>query len=190
MDWKRSFLESSLLGQSTNKSKPTEVQLKCIDLAYKDMMTAGRYYSSSFLYTREQICRATNDALKNCDYAFSKDLIQNTSSLFCNDIIGSGNKYVTGYGLAQKLINMTFKYLYVFSDLVFIEHTVPNFSLCDCPLDSIILNKALIKGLAWSKLTAQQYQDCQEKISTLLKSKLLDSELSKLGNLAFDFLSW
>lgn len=190
MDWKRNFLESSLIGQSINKNNPNEVQLKCISLAYKDMMTAGRYYSSLFSHTREQICHATNEEIKNCDYAFSKDLIQNTSLLFCNDIIGSGNKYVTGYGLAQKLINMTFKYLYIFSDHIFIEHSVPDFSLCDCPLDSIILEAASIKGLVWSKLTAQQYQDCQDKISNLLKSKPLDSELSKLGNLAFDFLSW
>ena len=190
MDWKRSFLESSLLGQSTNKKDPDKVQSKCIDLAYKDMMTAGRYYSGSFLHTREEICCATNEAIKQCDYVFSKGLILNTSLLFCNDIIGSGNKYVTGYGLAQKLINMTFKYLYVFSDLIFIEHSVPDFSLCDCPLDRIILKEVSVKGAVWSKLTAQQYQECQDRISSLLKSQSLDMELSKLGNLAFDFLNW
>ena len=190
MDWKRNFLESSLLGQSTNKNNPNEVQAKCVDLAYKDMMTAGRYYSASFLHTREEICCATNEAIKQCDYVFSRDLIQKTSLLFCKDIIGSGNKYVTGYGLAQKLINMTFKYLYVFSDLIFIEHSVPDFSLCDCPLDSIILKEASVKDAVWSKLTAQEYQKCQDKISSLLKSKPLDMELSKLGNLAFDFINW
>lgn len=193
MDWKRNFLESSLLRRSTNKNNPNEVQAKCVDLAYKDMMTAGRYYSALFLHTREKICRDTNEAIKQCDYVFSRDLIQKTSLLFCKDIkdiIGSGNKYVTGYGLAQKLINMTFKYLYVFSDLIFIEHSVPDFSLCDCPLDSIILKEASVKRVVWSKLTAQEYQKCQDKISSLLKSKPLDMELSKLGNLAFDFINW
>lgn len=190
MDWKRNFLESSLLGQSTNKNNPNEVQAKCIDLAYKDMMTAGRYYSASFLHTREEICCATNEAIKRCDYVFSKELIQNTSLLFCNDTIGSGNKYVTGYGLAQKLINMTFKYLYVFSDLIFIEHSFPDFSVCDCPLDSIIIQKADIRDCVWSKLTEQQYQDCQSKITELLNINRLDFELSKLGNLAYDFINW
>lgn len=85
---------------------------------------------------------------------------------------------------------MTFKYLYVFSDLIFIEHSVPDFSLCDCPLDSIILKEASVKRVVWSKLTAQEYQKCQDKISSLLKSKPLDMELSKLGNLAFDFINW
>ncbi len=190
MDWKKNFLESSILGQSTDKSDSNAVQLKCIDLAYKDMMTAGRYYSNSFLHTKDEICYATDTAIKQCEYIFSKDLISDISLLFCADIIGSENKYVTGYGLAQKLINMTFKYLYVFSDLIFTEHSVPDFSLCDCPLDSIILEKASITGVVWSKLTASQYQECQDKISNLLKSKPLDSELSKLGNLAFDFLNW
>ena len=60
MDWKRNFLESSLLRRSTNKNNPNEVQAKCVDLAYKDMMTAGRYYSALFLHTREKICRDTN----------------------------------------------------------------------------------------------------------------------------------
>ena len=190
MDWKRNFLESSLLGQSTNKNNPNEVQAKCVDLAYKDMMTAGRYYSALFLHTREEICCSTNEAIKQCDYVFSRDLIQKTSLLFCKDIIESGNKYVTGYGLAQKLINMTFKYLYVFSDLIFIEHSVPDFSLCDCPLDSIIIEKVLIKDCVWSKLTEQQYLECQAKITELLNANSLDLELSKLGNLAYDFINW
>lgn len=55
MDWKRNFLESSLLRRSTNKNNPNEVQAKCVDLAYKDMMTAGRYYSALFLHTRENM---------------------------------------------------------------------------------------------------------------------------------------
>lgn len=193
MDWKRNFLESSLLRRSTNKNNPNEVQAKCVDLAYKDMMTAGRYYSALFLHTREKICRDTNEAIKQCDYVFSRDLIQKTSLLFCKDIkdiIGSGNKYVTGYGLAQKLINMTFKYLYVFSDLIFIDKPIPDFSSCDCPLDSIILNGIPYNKTVWSKFTKADYIKCQNKISDLLKSMTLDDELKSLGNMAYDFLNW
>lgn len=145
MDWKRNFLESSLLGQSTNKNNSNEVQAKCVDLAYKDMMTAGRYYSALFLHTREEICCATNEAIKQCDYVFSRDLIQKTSLLFCKDIIRSGNKYVTGFGLAQKLINMTFKYLYVFSDLIFIDKPIPDFSSCTALLTVLFLKKRILR---------------------------------------------
>jgi hypothetical protein len=99
-------------------------------------------------------------------------------------------RYATRYGLAQKLVNMTFKYLYIFSDYIKAEYPLPDFSNCDCPLDSIILEEAGIKNCVWSKLTPEQYIECQEKISSLLKEIKLDSELEKLGNLAFDFLSW
>lgn len=193
MDWKRNFLETSLLGRSTNRDDPNDVQLKCIDLAYKDMMTAGRYCGSSFSCRKEEICRAVNEKILARKYSFSRDLIEEISKEFCSDCddrIKNGNRYATGYGLAQKLINMTFKYLYVFSDLIFADGSIPNFSLCDCPLDSNILKKTPITGVVWSKLIASQYQECQDEISDLLKEETLDSELSKLGNLAFDFLKW
>ena len=189
-DWKKSFLESSVLGQSTNKCCPSEVIIKCIELAYSDMMTAGRYYSASFLNDKKEICSATNSAITESNFVFSRKIIKDISLLFCDNTIGNDNHYVTGFGLAQKLINMTFKYLYVFSDLIFVDKAIPDFSSCDCPLDSIIINKAHIKDCVWSKLTEQQYLECQAKITELLNANSLDLELSKLGNLAYDFINW
>lgn len=189
-DWKKSFLESSVLGQSTNKCCPSEVIIKCIELAYSDMMTAGRYYSASFLNDKKEICSATNSAITESNFVFSRKIIKDISLLFCDNTIGNDNHYVTGFGLAQKLINMTFKYLYVFSDLIFVDKAIPDFSSCDCPLDSIIIKKAHIKDYVWSKLTEQQYLECQAKITELLNANSLDLELSKLGNLAYDFINW
>ena len=71
-----------------------------------------------------------------------------------------------------------------------VAKAIPDFSLCDCPLDSIIINKAHIKDCVWSKLTEQQYLECQAKITELLNANSLDLELSKLGNLAYDFINW
>ena len=189
-DWKKSFLESSVLGQSTNKCCPSEVIIKCIELAYSDMMTAGRYYSASFLNDKKEICSATNSAITESNFVFSRKIIKDISLLFCDNTIGNDNHYVTGFGLAQKLINMTFKYLYVFSDLIFVDKAIPDFSSCDCPLGSIIIKKAHIKDCVWSKLTEQQYLECQAKITELLNANSLDLELSKLGNLAYDFINW
>ena len=189
-DWKKSFLESSVLGQSTNKCCSSEVIKKCIELAYSDMMTVGRYYSASFLNNKDEICFATNRAIIESNFVFSRKTIKDISLLFCDDTIGNGNRYVTGFGLAQKLINMTFKYLYVFSDLIFVDKSIPDFSSCDCPLDSIIIKKAHIKDCVWSKLTEQQYLECQAKITELLNAISLDLELSKLGTLAYDFIKW
>ena len=189
-DWKKSFLESSVLGQSTNKCCPSEVIIKCIELAYSDMMTAGRYYSASFLNDKKEICSATNSAITESNFVFSRKIIEDISLLFCDNTIGNGNRYVTGFGLAQKLINMTFKYLYVFSDLIFIDKPIPDFSSCDCPLDSIILNGIPYNKTVWSKFNKTDYIKCQNKISDLLKSMTLDDELKSLGNMAYDFLNW
>lgn len=189
-DWKKSFLESSVLGQSTNKCCPSEVIIKCIELGYSDMMTAGRYYSASFLNDKKEICSATNSAITESNFVFSRKIIEDISLLFCDNTIGNGNRYVTGFGLAQKLINMTFKYLYVFSDLIFIDKPIPDFSSCDCPLDSIILNGIPYNKTVWSKFTKADYIKCQNKISDLLKSMTLDDELKSLGNMAYDFLNW
>ena len=189
-DWKKSFLESSVLGQSTNKCCPSEVIIKCIELAYSDMMTAGRYYSASFLNDKKEICSATNSAITESNFVFSRKIIEDISLLFCDNTIGNGNRYVTGFGLAQKLINMTFKYLYVFSDLIFIDKPIPDFSSCDCPLDSIILNGIPYNKTVWSKFPKADYIKCQNKISDSLKSMTLDDELKSLGNMAYDFLNW
>ena len=191
MDWKRSFLESSILGRSTNKTDANAVQSKCVDLAYRDMMTAGRFYSSSFLHSKDEICSSVIEQIKSKDYKFSRDIIKTAASKICNDTIGTGNRFVTGYGLAQKITNMTFKYLYVFSDLIFTDGKVPDFSSCDCPLDSIILGKASLDWYTWSKLRIDEYEHCQEEIAKLLKENPPnDVELTKLGNMAFDLISW
>ena len=110
-DWKKSFLESSVLGRATNKDCTSEVLKRCIELAYSDMMTAGRYYSASFLNNKDEICLATNRAIIESNFVFSRKIIEDISLLFCDNTIGNDNHYVTGFGLAQKLINMTFKIL-------------------------------------------------------------------------------
>ena len=94
-DWKKSFLESSVLGQSTNKCCPPEVIIKCIELAYSDMMTAGRYYSASFLNDKKEICSATNSAITESNFVFSRKIIKDISLLFCDNTICSGAKLMS-----------------------------------------------------------------------------------------------
>lgn len=189
--WKMHFLESTLLGQGTDRQNPEAVLTKCIDLAYSDMMTAGRFYSSSFQHTKSEICRSTKDILKNHNFVFSETQINEISCLFSDEeVIGKGNKYASRFGLAQKIVNMSYKYFYVFSDYLFDGESLPSFSKCHCPLDSIILDKASIKNCVWSKLSAQEYIQCQNTISEILKEQDLDDELKEIGNLAFDFTNW
>lgn len=189
MDWKRSFLESVILGQSTDKNDSVAVMKKCIELAYRDMMTAGRYYSKSFLHSKTEICSFVYTLLEDNQYQFSRKMINDTALKICDGSIGIRNHFVTGYGLAQKIINMTFKYLYVFDEFIFTDNTMPDFSSCDCPLDSIILEKAGLKSYTWSKLNEEDYVYCQNRIVDLLKTSQ-DQELSNLGAMAFDFMNW
>lgn len=190
-NWKLFFLEKTVLGRKTNLTNSDVVLSKCIELAYKDMMNAGRYYSKYFKYTNEDICSRTKEIINKNTFTFSRKLISEVSLFFEDDeIIRMGNQYVTRYGLAQKLVNMAFKYLYIFSDYIFTTEVSSQFSNCDCPLDSIILGKANINDYVWSKITQNQYIQCQDKISNLLKAENVDPELEKLGNLAYDFLSW
>lgn len=75
-DWKKSFLESSVLGQSTNKCCPSEVIIKCIELAYSDMMTAGRYYSASFLNDKRKFALLQTAPLLNQILCFQEKLLK------------------------------------------------------------------------------------------------------------------
>lgn len=187
-NWKTEFLETSVLGQKIGKEKSDAVILRCIELAYRDMMTAGRYYSSHFLSNKKDLCRNVMQVISNRNYCFSRDLIDSVSRLiFEADTAGKGNKIVSNYGLAQKLVNMSFKYFYVFED--YIDYPI-TFSNCDCSLDSIILAKLQNTKVVWSKLTKEQYIETQNKIFATLKTEAIDNELSQLGNLAFDFKTW
>lgn len=178
------FLEKSVLGRKTDLRNPEDVILKCINLAYKDMLTVGRYYIKTDMIST---CNNFKTLLEEQHYEFSRKLIDDSLSLFGNkEEIGTGNKYVTRYGLTQKLVNMTFKYLYVFRNYTGKDI---DFSACDCPLDSIILNE-LSSDYVWSKLSKEEYAKCQKTISEELKSQPLDRELSQIGNLAFDFINW
>ena len=181
--WKYKFLEKSILGQDIDTNDVDMIISKCINRAYRDMLTAGRFYIKS----NNDICINLKNLLEKHNYQFSYNLILESTELFGdNKIIINGNRYVTRFGLAQKIINMAFKYFYIFDD--YINKSI-NYTICDCPLDSIILNK-INSNIIWSKCTETQYVDCQKMIKDKLNRLNLDDELLHIGNLAFDFLSW
>ena len=61
-----------------------------------------------------------------------------------------------------------------------------NFSACDCPMDSIIIEKLGGSGI-WSKLTEQAYDALQQKADESIRRHPAYSEL---GRLAYDFVNW
>lgn len=196
--WKSLFMSKSILGRTTDLRKPDAVIMRCVGLAYKDMLDGGRFYLYKRSPSKEEkeaqdnqkdtLCRSIVDLLEVHEYAFSRALISEAAEFFGDrERIGSGKRYVTRYGLAQKFVNMTFKYLYIFSDYTGKDI---DFSKCDCPLDSIILGQLPPISHSWSKITPEEYAVCQNNVKKELEDNSLDDELKMLGNLAFDFLGW
>lgn len=179
------FLEKAVLGRETDFKSSDSVIDSCISKADGDMLTAGRFYLPKDSETRRS---AYKKLLKDENYIFSRGLIEKTALLFGdNEIIGSGKMYATRFGLAQKLVNMTYKYFFVYKR--YIDQEI-DYSKCDCPLDSIILGKIKYTRNVWSKVTKIEYEDCQEIIKNEIQKCGLSEEATVLGNLVFDFYGW
>lgn len=188
------FMKKMLLGRETKFDNPNSVINACISVAYKDMLTAGKYYLDTDLKKGDEEKKNRNKArkkeffelLQQCKFAFSIDLIKRASELFgTEEEIRSEAGYATRLGLSQKLVNMTFKYFYVFKNEIGLDI---DFSGCDCPIDSIILNKLnLDSTYVWSKLTKEDYAEIQDKIDGIAGEY---PEYPQIGRLVYDFKVW
>ena len=91
------------------------------------------------------------------------------------------------FGAVQKLVNMALKYL------ILLNVMYPNFiikideKMCDCPLDSIILNKLKERNgkthTCWTRMNKEEYYQVQKEI----REQILDKTI---GNITFDFMNW
>lgn len=104
---------------------------------------------------------------------------------FCKDFLDDFNKVLSKsnhnevkYGKAQKIVNMTFKYLYCFDDA---ENYADLFEKCHMAIDSYIIewyNENVVKSKnvkkikeTWSNLTVGQYTKIQKNIGNYLNSE-------------------
>lgn len=165
------FLKKILIGHNTDTKNSDDVVKKCISLAYKDMLDAGKYYLDFNLGKANSEKTKNNESRKDdfykllcaANFEFSKELIENTCAILgTEEQLRNTNNFATRFGLSQKLVNMTFKYFYVFRKEIDIDI---DFSRCDCPLDSIIQNK-LEEDFTWSKLDKAKYDEIQSKIDS------------------------
>lgn len=191
------FLMKSVLGRKVDKDKPETVIRGCIDKAYGDMMDAGRYVK---IENKDDKCEKVYELLEEHKYCFSMKLIEETKSIFGKEVIFFKGRNATAFGLSQKLINMTFKYLYCFWDFIGLGI---DFTKCDCPVDSIILNGIPANKLpgkssfAWSRLDEQQYENVQKAIDEIVQESLNQSKFeTPIGlpacspRLLYDFHAW
>lgn len=136
----------------------------------------------------------------------------------CKEFQTEYNKSLEGqyhkikYGKAQKIVNMTFKYLFCYVDA---ESYIGHFRYCHMPLDSFTLtwyrheaknylkqheklwyrdNKNRVNNLTWSDMGEEEYISIQEDISKILvdyKVKIGNQEISLPKNsLKAEFYIW
>ena len=184
------FFRRGLYGTNYDTQNKTNIDMIancCFTNAWKDM-------ARTYPITNEEQRKILKSSML-------KDLtIQVTSKQYNpREII---NKYTNvqnlTLGQSQKVVNMFFKYLYTFSDLEFIKPEY--FSNCDCPIDSIIINKIKDKETRYKDLTLLQdrvkYKNkiyAWSKIDNYncyLQIQELIEKLSKTTKLDFDFDEW
>lgn len=186
VDYRMLFLKKDLIGQKVNLNVPDEVLDGCISLAYNDMNVGCRFYKLE-LVKEDEIKRVKNILRSKSKIVFNINLIdtyEKELSVYTRRI-----PKVTSFGLAQKLINMTFKYFYVYEE--YLKGYDIDFSNCDCPLDSNILEKIGRSELKWTQMNKTDYSKCQDYIREMIKEDpKVNKEMSKLKNLAYDFIYW
>lgn len=170
---------------------------KAFTHAWRDTIAHERFNKES------NVIKNKNDiykVLKNEIYAMncnSQQDFDNWHSTLCGN-----NLHDMRYGLWQKLINMTFKYLYCFN-LCSLYNFKFIFEFCHCPIDthvaSIVCKKIKAdecgvlnlarriatseKGYSWNFITEENYLQIEKTIKIIC-----DKE--KITPLQFDILYW
>ncbi|SKA62802.1 hypothetical protein SAMN02745111_00704 [Eubacterium uniforme] len=160
------FLICCYFGQSENLGRVA------VDRAYIDMASHTLKFNDEFKDERWK-CRYNAsvvllDGLKNCNKDFKEwhSSMVNALKMEYNGKLLTDNKTLTE-GQAQKWINMSIKYLYVFSVVLgknderlkdfteLLSISVENYNM---PIDSYILKEKGYKNISWSKLNENEYK--------------------------------
>lgn len=170
----------------------------CIRKAWVDATISERFKKDSAIIANKDsiIAFVENELTNNQDYIFSN--FNQWHNVVCKK-----TDFDMRYGVWQKLINMTFKYLYC------VKETFPEFNdvwkECHCPIDTIIskqvydqlvkmkiptaeleLSKKIAKSdsvVNWNNITKKDYYKLQSQIK-----QICDKE--RIYLLEFDFLYW
>jgi len=187
------FLVKSIIGQtvvlSGEKYNSNDVIEACIAKADRDMITAGCLYLMPGY--KDERRNGLKNLLKKNEYCFSRNLIEQFAKGIMEKEIKDGIHKDVSYGLSQKIINMCFKYFYVFRK--YMDLSI-DFSNCDCPIDGVIL-AAIGKNSVWSQIERAEYKTIQDNIDEKIKEKIdgKQEEMNlycEIGRMLFDFYNW
>lgn len=176
--------------------------LAAVEKAYKDTMP--RTIKGHGNLTREELDELREKAADRMIDYLGEDAPANAESFngihsrLCQEFLSDYNKLLTdrnlprqAYGKAQKLVNMTFKYLSCFDDA---SDYKAWFAFCHMPIDQIILRWCKERGMftgsaSWTSLNEREYRAFQQHMRTwleaekpqingqLLPTELLDAEI-------------
>ncbi len=196
---KEYFYEHYFSSEAKSLSKNKQWILNyCIRKAWVDATISERFNKSSLII-----------ANKKSIVAFVEKELTNNTEYICSNFnqwhnsVCEKTDFDMRYGVWQKLINMTFKYLYC------VKETFPEFNEvwkeCHCPIDTIIskqvynqlskmnvtpnelvLSKKIAKSdtvINWNNITKKDYCKMQSQIKQICKKE-------RIYSLEFDFLYW
>lgn len=167
--------DKSKLPEKGNLKTEDKLIWEAIYRAHRDVLT-GRGNVTEYSSKKEspdslnQICLALYDRVKCGEELSSSKLVSLLRKTFTDVPMGQ----------IQKLVNMTLKYLLILSRFHLISLVIDE-SKCDCPLDSVILER-LKEKTKWTRLEdEEEYNRLQEKAKRNSSDKVA---------LEYDFINW
>lgn len=190
------FLEKEYGKNKLNGLTKNQLIDKAIEHAWDDAVIYEKRYknNSDIIKSKDEICNILKDEINNKNFASQEEFDKWHSEICQNELHGMR------YGLWQKLINMTFKYLYCCSLKGLNDF---NFEYCHCPIDTHIAKTVFRKikddtskdlNLAWNIATSQKdyswnyiTKENYLKIQEAIKDICNDDNITPLQ---FDIFYW
>lgn len=185
--------------QAQDMEDPDNVLEYCLNKAWADATQRERFNGkqSKIIQNKEKFVAILKDEINAGKFSPDYDTWHNH---MCNN----DDEGMT-YGIWQKFINMTFKYMCCSGKFPEIE-----FSQCHCPIDSIIAQRAdalcIVCGLErsekmksiarsgkpnWNNMDTDEYGEVRKKIREITeKCTINNSDTVHPTELEFDFLLW
>ncbi len=123
-------------GKSTvtvNVDSPNYLLDYALYAAWKPAISAQKTRKSAFMNHKDSLRMTVKDAIVKGEFDASN--FDATHKKIC--MLGFDKGVGERYGVVQKYINMVFKYLYCFKDIVEKKYSI-DFDKCHCPVDSLI----------------------------------------------------
>ena len=178
----------------------------CLSKGWNDAIIRERFITSSPIVTNAKcIIDSFGDKLKEeiKNASNSSGFVHSYDSW--HNSMCSSKEYGMRYGIWQKFINMTLKYLYCFKDVRTVPDCIPWNDL-HCPIDSVIAKQLLglmqhdcipdtrrlvesicfngEYGVSWNSIAEEEYQHVQTIIANLCRRDSIPSKLF------FDYIYW